>query len=279
VRADFKTNPIGTSFDSFAGDFVMQRHFQRQRRLHVAIIMDGNGRWAIRRGQARANGHKAGGEAVRRVVEAAPDLGVGVLTLFAFSSANWQRPPGEITALMSLFHEYLVNETELCREKGVRLSLVGRRDRLPPSLRTTILAAEHATQHGQLLHLRLAIDYSSREALVAAARRMAFSRAGGDCEFSIQEFSRFIAAGEACDFEPDVDLVIRTGGERRLSDFLLWESAFAELYFTDVMWPDFGASDLSAAIADFDRRERRFGGLPQMPEGLTAAQHATVGSK
>lgn len=241
----------------------MQRYCPRQQNRHVAIIMDGNGRWAVRRGEPRSHGHAAGGEAVRRVVEAAPDLGIGVLTLFAFSAANWQRPPAEVAALMELFQEYLVSETELCCRKGVRLSLIGRRDRLPPSLRTTIAAAEQRTRPGQVLHLRLAVDYSSREALLAAARRLAASgRESNAADISIEDFSRLLAAERGPDETvPDVDLVIRTGGERRLSDFLLWESAFAELYFTDRMWPDFAAADLAAALDDFQRRERRFGGI------------------
>ncbi|HVU86291.1 MAG TPA: di-trans,poly-cis-decaprenylcistransferase [Pirellulales bacterium] len=236
----------------------MQSSCSRKSLRHIAIIMDGNGRWAQRRGAPRTDGHQAGGEAVRRVVEAAPDLGIGTLTLFAFAAANWQRPASEVAALMKLFHEYLVNETELCCRKGVRLSLVGRRDRLPPSLRTTIAAAEQVTRPGGTLHLRLAIDYSSRESIVAAARRMAATRGCG--EISIEDFSRLVAADRGVDDDvPEVDLVIRTGGERRLSDFLLWESAFAELYFTDRMWPEFTADDLAAAVADFERRDRRFG--------------------
>jgi len=239
----------------------------------VAIIMDGNGRWATRRGESRSHGHEAGGEAVRRVVEAAPDLGIGVLTLFAFSSANWQRPPGEVAALLRLFHDYLVNETELCCQKGVRLSLIGRRDRLPPSLRTAIAAAEQATRQGTLLHLRLAIDYSSREAILAAAVRLATGAHGAATgELSIEDFARAVAAGAgSSDASPDVDLVIRTGGERRLSDFLLWESAFAELYFTDRMWPEFTAADLAAAIVDFERRERRFGRIAAAPDSAMPA--------
>jgi undecaprenyl diphosphate synthase len=229
--------------------------------------MDGNGRWAVRRGEPRTHGHEVGGEAVRRVVEAAPDLGIGTLTLFAFAAANWQRPASEIAALMRLFHEYLVNETELCCRKGVRLSLVGRRDRLPPSLRTTIAAAEQVTRHGTTLHLRLAIDYSSRETIVSAARRLAATKQLG--EMSIDDFSRLVAADRGEQHEaPDVDLVIRTGGERRLSDFLLWESAFAELYFTDRMWPEFTAEDLAAAMDDFERRERRFGRISALPDAL-----------
>src|SRR5436305_6977152 len=205
--------------------------------LHVAIIMDGNGRWATRRSLPRAAGHRAGAEAVRRVVEAAPGLGARALTLFAFSADNWKRPPGEVAALMRLFARYLRTETPKLIEHGVRLEVVGRRDRLPAPLVAGAAAAESATRAGAELHLRLAVDYSARWA---------------------------IAAGVLL---PDVDLLIRTGGERRLSDFLLWESAYAELVFTEVMWPDFTTADLAAAIAEFRARQRRFGGLPEAVAG------------
>ena len=205
--------------------------------LHVAIIMDGNGRWATRHSLPRAAGHRAGAEAVRRVVEAAPGLGARALTLFAFSADNWKRPPGEVAALMRLFARYLRTETPKLIEHGVRLELVGRRDRLPAPLVAGAAAAESATRAGAELHLRLAVDYSARWA---------------------------IAAGVLL---PDVDLLIRTGGERRLSDFLLWESAYAELVFSDVMWPDFTTADLAAAIAEFHARQRRFGALPEAAAG------------
>ncbi|HYT03399.1 MAG TPA: polyprenyl diphosphate synthase [Gemmatimonadales bacterium] len=205
--------------------------------LHVGIVMDGNGRWATRRGLPRAAGHRAGAEAVRRVVEAAPGLGIGALTLFAFSTDNWKRPAREVAALLRLFARYLRSETTRLLEQGVRLEVAGRRDRLPSLLVAAIAAAERATAGGTTLELRLAVDYSARAAI----------RAG-----------RIL---------PDVDLVIRTGGEQRLSDFLLWESAYAELYFTDTMWPDFGATDLAAAVRDFHSRQRRFGGLPETAAG------------
>ncbi len=205
--------------------------------LHVAIVMDGNGRWAGRRGLPRVAGHRAGAEALRRTVEAAPGLGVGALTVYAFSADNWKRPAAEVAALMGLFARYLRSEVPRLVENGVRIEVVGRRDRLPVPLVTAIEAAERATAHGTRLCLRLAIDYSSRWAIDAAV------------------------------VLPDVDLLIRTGGEQRLSDFLLWESAYAELYFTDTMWPDFGAADLSAAVSDFHARERRFGGLPEQAAG------------
>jgi len=205
--------------------------------LHVAIVMDGNGRWAARRGRPRTAGHRAGAAAVRRVVEAAPGLGIGALTLFAFSADNWRRPPGEVAALMRLFARHLRTETPRLLENGVRLEAVGRRDRLPEPLVAAIAAAERATAGGTALRLRLAVDYSARAAI----------RAG-----------RIL---------PDVDLLIRTGGERRLSDFLLWECAYAELFFTETMWPDFDAAALAAAVADFHARERRFGGLPEAVAG------------
>jgi len=205
--------------------------------LHVAIVMDGNGRWAGRRGLPRVAGHRAGAEMVRRVVEAAPGLGIGALTLYAFSADNWKRPAGEVAALMRLFARYLRAEVPRLVDNGVRLEVVGRRDRLPAPLVVAIDKAARATAGGARLVLRLAVDYSSRWA---------------------------IAAGVVL---PDVDLLIRTGGEQRLSDFLLWESAYAELYFTDTMWPAFGPADLSAALAEFRARERRFGGLPRAAAG------------
>ena len=205
--------------------------------LHVAIVMDGNGRWAGRRGLPRVAGHRAGAEAVRRIVEAAPGLGIGALTLYAFSADNWKRAPGEVAALMRLFARYVRAEVPRLLESGVRLEVVGRRDRLPVPLVTAIAAAESATAGGVRLVLRLALDYSSRWAIGAGVRL------------------------------PDVDLLVRTGGEQRLSDFLLWESAYAELYFVETMWPDFGAADLAAAVAAFHARERRFGGLPEAAAG------------
>ena len=228
--------------------------------LHVAIIMDGNGRWATRRGHPRSAGHAAGARAVSRTVEAATRLGVGTLTLYAFSSDNWTRPAAEVRALMRLFRRYLAAERERCIRNGVRLSIVGRRDRLDPALRHAIEAAEHATAGGSRLHLRVAVDYSARDAIVAAAARL-----GGDC--TRDAFARALAAATHADAAPDVDLLVRTGGEQRLSDFLLWECAYAELRFVPRLWPDFGETDLREAIDDFLRRERRFGALPAAAAG------------
>ncbi|MBR0871481.1 di-trans,poly-cis-decaprenylcistransferase [Bradyrhizobium tropiciagri] len=222
-------------------------------KLHVGIIMDGNGRWATRRGLSRLRGHEAGVEAIRRIVEAAPDQGVGTLTLYAFSSDNWRRPKAEVTALMGLLRFYLANEVAALVRNGVRLTVIGRRDRLPDGIANAIARAEAATSGGTTLHLRIAIDYSARDAILNAAARAA---AGG--QLSREAFADLIT-GEAG--LRDVDLIIRTSGEKRLSDFLLWEGAYAELHFTERMWPEFDADDLAEALGSFHRRERRFGGL------------------
>ena len=228
-------------------------------RLHVAIIMDGNGRWANARGWPRIAGHRAGGDTVRRVVEAAPGVGVGTLTLYAFSSDNWRRPRREISALMELLRDYLAREVARCVAEGVRVSFIGRRDRLAPAVLRAMEAAEAATAAGQTLHLRLAIDYSSREAILRAAQRIQPGAAPRREAFHglLGEIEQPGAAAA------EVDLLIRTGGEQRLSDFLLWESAYAELMFMPVMWPDFSARDLEAAVREFHNRQRRFGGLPE----------------
>jgi undecaprenyl diphosphate synthase len=234
--------------------------------LHVAIIMDGNGRWATRRGLQRSDGHRAGVEALRRVVEAAPGLGIGTLTLFAFSADNWRRPAEEVEALMWLLRAYLRAEAARLIESGARLSVIGRRDRLSAKLCREIARAERATAAGRRLHLRVAFDYSSRDAILRAAIRAA------GLEPTLDAFSRLVSQAPPGDPSPcAVDLLIRTGGEKRLSDFLLWESAYAELYFTDCMWPDFDGAELAAAMADFRRRERRFGGVPAAP-ALAVAQ-------
>ena len=230
------------------------------KKLHVAIIMDGNGRWAAARGEPRSSGHREGAKAVRRVVEAAPDLGIGTLTLYAFSADNWRRPPVEVRQLMDLFRHYLLNETARCLQEGVRLSVIGRRDRLPALLRTIIERTAQATAAGSTLNLRLAVDYSSRDAILSAARRLSAC-----ATMSREAFSQLLGGGEPDgEAAPDVDLLIRTGGEQRLSDFLLWESAYAELHFVERMWPDFDAADLEAAVQDFNARDRRFGGLPRL---------------
>jgi undecaprenyl diphosphate synthase len=236
--------------------------------IHVAIIMDGNGRWARSRGLPRTRGHREGAAAVRRVVEAAPGLGIDTLTLYAFSADNWKRPRPEVNALMRLLHRYLRTETAELVEQGVRVRLLGRRDRLPSRVLAAAEAAEEATRQGTELELRLAIDYSAREALVRAAELLR----GSPHPIGVECFSEALAqAMHSPGATRDVDLLIRTSGEERLSDFLLWECAYAEFVFTPTLWPDFGAEDLRTALETFHRRDRRFGGV------ATDARQAAAG--
>ncbi|BCM83973.1 di-trans,poly-cis-decaprenylcistransferase [Methylobacterium indicum] len=232
-------------------EFNLQEPELREPRLHVGLIMDGNGRWATTRGLPRVVGHEAGVGTVRRVARAAPGQGIGTLTLYAFSSDNWRRPAAEVAGLMGLLRLYLAREVEVLRRDGVRLTVIGRRDRLPDGLAEAIAAAEAATRAGTRLHLRIALDYSARDAILAAARAAA-------PDATREDFARLVTGDGA----PEVDLVIRTSGEQRLSDFLLWESAYAELHFTPCAWPDFGEAELAAAMTAFRSRQRRFGGLP-----------------
>ena len=227
-------------------------------KIHVAILMDGNGRWAAARGLPRSEGHRAGVSAVRRVVRVAPELGIGTLTLYAFSSDNWERPVAEVTSLLSLLEDYLRTDAAECAARGVRMRIIGRRDRIPRSLKEAIEAAEKQTAGGRALELRIALDYSSREAILRASCWMMSSLEVTEREFA-RRLGQVTHGGGAA---PDVDLLIRTGGERRLSDFLLWESAYAELHFTLRMWPEFEVADLEAAVEDYFSRERRFGRLP-----------------
>ncbi len=233
------------------------------RGIHVAIIMDGNGRWANARGRPRTAGHIAGARVVRKIVEAAPSCGIGMLTLYAFSGDNWARPSREVALLMRLFRRYLVSEMDRCVTNDVRMRIIGRRDRIPGELLRAIEAAEEATRHGSTLDLRIAVDYSARDAMVRAAESLK-----GAETISRDDFAR--AMGEVDHWtgpRRDVDLLVRTGGEQRLSDFLLWECAYAELYFTDRRWPDFTAADLEQAVAEFHSRERRFGTVPEAAAG------------
>ena len=233
--------------------------------------MDGNGRWAVMRGLPREEGHVAGAAAVRRTVESAPALGITTLTLYAFSSDNWRRPRGEVDNLMLLLQHHLDSECAHLTDSGVRWSAIGRRDRIPGSLRRSIEHVEERTREGTSLHLRVAIDYSAREALVAAAGRLArgIPPTRQAFERSLQE------AIHAPGGTRDVDLLIRTGGEQRLSDFLLWESAYAELYFTDVQWPDFNEADLASAVQAFAGRDRRYGGVHANAHLAIVASHET----
>jgi undecaprenyl diphosphate synthase len=227
--------------------------------LHVAILLDGNGRWAATRGLPRSEGHRAGVEAVRRIVRAAPALGIGTLTLYAFSSDNWGRPQTEVSSLLALLEAFFRNDAPRCAAEGIRLRVIGRRDRIPLSLSQAIDAAERTTASTRSLELRIAIDYSARDAILRASCWMLSS-----LEISQREFAKRLGevmhtSGPAL----DVDLLIRTGGDRRLSDFMLWECAYAELLFTPRMWPEFQPADLAEAVEDFIKRERRFGKLPE----------------
>ncbi|MBZ5535768.1 MAG: di-trans,poly-cis-decaprenylcistransferase [Acidobacteriia bacterium] len=227
--------------------------------LHVGLIMDGSGRWAAQRGWPRTAGHRAGARTVRHLVEAAPALGVGTLTLFAFSSDNWQRPPDEIKGLMEIFGNFFRAEAASYARGGIRMNVIGRRDRLPPALRADMVSAEKATRAGRRLLLRLAIDYSARETLVRTALQFKGSNSPSPDSFALR-LAQVMHAEPAA---PEVDMIIRTGGEQRLSDFLLWESAYAELFFTLVLWPDFNSGDLKSLIEEFHSRHRRFGRIPE----------------
>ena len=226
--------------------------------LHVAIIMDGNGRWAAAHGRPRVEGHRRGADAVRRTVEASVKLGIGTLTLHAFSADNWKRPAREVDELMRLFRRFLLAESARCAREGVRVQVIGRRDRLDAALVSAIEKTESATSSGAALHLRIAVDYSVRESTLAAARLLR-----GREDVTPQAFVKALAAATHTDeTTPDVDLLIRTGGELRLSDLCGWDSAYAELVFSQKMWPDFDGLDLAAALDQFRKRERRFGALP-----------------
>ncbi len=246
--------------------------------IHVGIIMDGNGRWANARGWPRVAGHRAGARSVRKVIEAAPDLGIGTLTLYAFSTDNWKRPRLEVTALMQLFSEYLQKEVAELAEKGVKLRVIGRRDRLNKSLVREIEIAERATAGGKRLLLRLAVDYSAREVLLRAATRAAAEAVanGAARNVSREDFQRHIADAMGAEAACDLDLLIRAGGEQRISDFLLWEAAYAEFVFTPRMWPDFDGAELAGAVAEFHRRDRRFGTAEEQAPPVLVAKPERV---
>lgn len=219
------------------------------------------------RGQMRTAGHIEGARTVRKIVEAAPSTGVGTLTLYAFSADNWRRPSREVALLMRLFRRYLVSEVARCVTNGVRMRIIGRRDRIPPELLRAITNAEHATRDGRTLDLRIAVDYSARDAILRAARKVATHPVdAGDLDRD--RFGELLSrVDHGIGPSRDVDLLIRTGGEQRLSDFLLWECAYAELYFTRRMWPDFSSADLREAVEEFHARERRFGAVPAAAAG------------
>jgi len=251
--------------------------FEERKGLHVAIIMDGNGRWAKRRGLPRVAGHRAGVAAVRRVVERAAELEIGTLTVYAFSADNWRRPPSEVRSLMGLIAAYLRIECARLRDQGVRLEAIGRLDRIPGILQRAITNTEAATAGGERLTLRVAIDYSAREAIAraAAGALVAADRLIANRPDAPEVIERLISEDLTAQCG-DVDLLIRTGGEKRLSDFLLWECAYAEFYFSDRMWPEFGAADLDEAVREFGHRERRFGTVPAAASTSVEEQAGSV---
>ena len=227
---------------------------------HVAIIMDGNGRWAKARGLPRAVGHERGVEAMRRTVEAAPDLGIRYLTVFSFSTENWRRPAAEVSALFGLLKAYVQRDLGRLTREGVRIRILGRREGLPEDIAALVEKAERETAGNSAFFLNIAFNYGAREEIVSAARRMAEAIARGDLASEAVDEAAF------CDFLdtagiPDPDLLIRTSGEYRLSNFLLWQIAYTELVFTEELWPDFNQASLEKAIAEFKSRERRFGAV------------------
>jgi undecaprenyl diphosphate synthase len=226
---------------------------------HVALIMDGNGRWAKRRGFPRTFGHRSGVTALKRTVEAAPHLGVEWLTVFGFSTENWSRPAAEVAELMGLLKSYVESDLDRLEREGVRVHIIGRREGLSADIVEIIERAEARTRHNEKFHLQVAFNYGGRADIADAARRYAKAVAEGLASLEGDAeaiFGRFLSTAHA----PPVDLIVRTSGERRLSNFLLWEAAYAELVFQDVLWPDYGAEPLKAAIEEFRARERRYGG-------------------
>lgn len=235
--------------------------------MHIAIIMDGNGRWAVRRRLPRTAGHRAGATAVNTIVEAAARRRVSTLTLYAFSAGNWQRPEGEVSALFGLFKRHLLTQTRRCLEQSIRINVIGRRDRLRPELRELIERSEHATALCTGMRLRIAIDYSAQHSLVETCRRLRPQDQIDRSSF----VQRLAEVDHAALPAPEVDLLIRTGGEKRLSDFLLWECAYAELHFVDCMWPDFDERAFDEALLEYAKRERRFGAIDE--EGCARFSH------
>ena len=228
---------------------------------HVAIIMDGNGRWAAARRLPKIAGHREGARAVRRTIEAAMRHGVGWLTLYAFSSENWRRPVGEVIDLTGLLRQYLKSEIAELKANGIRLRIIGERSRFDPDIQRSLADAERDTASNGRLNLTVALSYGARAEIAAAARRLAeLARDGRLDAADIGEES--VSGALATSGMPDPDLIIRTSGEQRLSNFLLWQAAYAELVFLDVLWPDFGAEHFATALGEYARRERRFGARP-----------------
>jgi undecaprenyl diphosphate synthase len=236
--------------------------------MHIAIIMDGNGRWALQRGLPRTAGHRAGADAVDRAVTAAARHGIDVLTLYAFSCANWHRPRGEVRSLFGLFRRYLKNQTQRCLEQSIRLNVIGRRDRLDRRLLALIEHAEQMTAYCSRMVLRIAVDYSAQWSLMHACHE-----ASDLTRLDHDGFARRLAAVTHSVQVGEVDLLIRTGGEQRMSDFLLWECAYAELHFLSCMWPDFNGDDFASALIEYSNRDRRFGRIPASPSMVRRIHH------
>jgi undecaprenyl diphosphate synthase len=234
------------------GEFAVPRH--------VAIIMDGNGRWAAARGLPRTEGHRRGVEALRRTVRAAGDLGIGILTIFSFSAENWSRPPSEIRDLMGLLRRFIRNDLAEIHANGVHVRVIGERGDLDPGIRSLLEEAEDLTRDNDKLSLVVAFNYGGRQEIARAAQRLAIEVAAGRMPASAVTADALAARLDAPDL-PDPDLIIRTSGEQRLSNFLLWQAAYSELVFVPTYWPDFDRGSLESAIAEYNRRERRFGGL------------------
>jgi len=225
---------------------------------HIAIIMDGNGRWAQLRGLPRVEGHRQGAKSVRTVVRAAREIGLGAITLYAFSSQNWNRPPDEVAALMQLLRDYVIEEREEIMTNGIRLVAIGDVHKLPPFVRQPLDALINDSSGNEGMTLCLALSYGGRESIVEAARSLSSRVASGELKAEQLDESLFTGAMQTRAL-PQLDLLVRTSGERRLSNFLLWESSYAELHFCDTLWPDFGRPALEEALADYAQRERRFG--------------------
>ena len=226
---------------------------------HVAIIMDGNGRWAKAKNLPRSLGHRAGVAALKRIVEAAPKMGIERLTVFGFSTENWRRPAGEVSELLRLLKAYVRSDLDRLRREGVRVYILGRRTGLPRDILETIEHAEQSTAHNTVFHLQVAFNYGGQADIIDAARRFAEAVRDGRAQpedLTEDSFQSYLSTADC----PAPDLIIRTSGEQRLSNFLLWEAAYAEFVFQDVLWPDYGPADLLAAIEEFRTRERRYGG-------------------
>ena len=229
---------------------------------HVALIMDGNGRWAERRGLPRVMGHREGVQALRRTIKAAPDFGIRCLTVFGFSTENWRRPAEEVSDLMGLVRAYVASDLERLAREGVQVRILGRRTGLPADIAEIVARAEQRTADNVRFRLQVAFNYGGQADLVDSAQALV-DRAGREGRFEVREDD--LAAGLSGAGAPPLDLIVRTSGEQRLSNFLLWEAAYAELVFQDVLWPDYGAEPLAAAVAEYRRRQRRFGGRPAQP--------------